>query len=110
VDCYLLYFRQQLITSQLLAFLPFQSFFTESSHGDQLLAPTPFSGALTAPCPFCCVLVCSSLFIVQFLFYLIIFLGVGVSLARALCWFIPGVPRRIPSDTWCSPVGLLNVS
>jgi hypothetical protein len=38
VDCYLPYFRQQLIDHQLLALLPFQPLFTESSSGDQLLA------------------------------------------------------------------------
>jgi hypothetical protein len=32
VDCYLPYFRQQLITHLLLAHLPFQSLFTESLH------------------------------------------------------------------------------
>jgi hypothetical protein len=31
---YLPYFRQQLITHSLLALLPFQPLFTESSHGD----------------------------------------------------------------------------
>jgi hypothetical protein len=34
VDCYLLYFRQQVITSPLLALLPFQPLFTESLGGD----------------------------------------------------------------------------
>jgi hypothetical protein len=41
VDHYLPYFRQWLITCLLLALLPFQSLFTESSHRDQLLAPLP---------------------------------------------------------------------
>jgi hypothetical protein len=85
VDHYLLYFRQWLITCPLLDFsselwsllqgtpfktalLPFQPLFTESSHGDQLLAPVPFSGALIASRPLCCVLVFSSLFI-QFLVF-----------------------------------------
>jgi hypothetical protein len=65
VDRYLPYFRQQLITSLMLALLPFQPLFTESSHGDQLLAPPPFSSALLATPSFCCVLVFSSLFIAQ---------------------------------------------
>jgi hypothetical protein len=34
VDSYLPYFRQWLITGPLLAFLPFQILFTESSHED----------------------------------------------------------------------------
>jgi hypothetical protein len=45
VDLYLPFFRQQLITHPLSALLPFQSLFTKSSCGDQLLAPPPFSGA-----------------------------------------------------------------
>jgi hypothetical protein len=66
VDCYLPFFRQQLIICLLLALLPFQPLFTESSCGDQLLAPPPFSGVLSATLSLCCVLVFSSLFIVQF--------------------------------------------
>jgi hypothetical protein len=53
VDHYLPYFRQWLITSLLSARLPFQTLFTESSGGDQLLAPPRFSSALTAPCSLC---------------------------------------------------------
>jgi hypothetical protein len=68
VDCYLLYFRQRFITSPLLALLPFQPLFIESSRGDEILAPAPFSGAITAPCPLCCVFLFSSLFI-QFLVF-----------------------------------------
>jgi hypothetical protein len=41
VDCYLLYCMQQLITHPLSACLPFQSLLTESSCGEQLLAPPP---------------------------------------------------------------------
>jgi hypothetical protein len=66
VDHYLPYFRQQLITHLLLALLLFQSLFTESSCGDQLLGPSPFSGVLSVSCPLFCVLVFSSLFIVNF--------------------------------------------
>jgi hypothetical protein len=62
VDLYLPYFRQQLITG-LLSVLPFQLLFAESSRRDQLLAPPPFSGVLSASHPLCCVLVFSSLFI-----------------------------------------------
>jgi hypothetical protein len=41
VDYYLLYFRQQLVTPLLLALLLFQPLFTESLHGNQLLALPP---------------------------------------------------------------------
>jgi hypothetical protein len=54
VDHCLPYFRHQLITRLLSAFLPFQSLFTESSLRDHLLAPPPFSGVISAPCPLCC--------------------------------------------------------
>jgi hypothetical protein len=46
VDHYLLYFRQWLLPYLLSAHLPFQALFTESSHGQQLLALPPFSGAV----------------------------------------------------------------
>jgi hypothetical protein len=54
VDCYLPYFRQQLITCPLWALLPFQPLFSESSHGAHPLAPPPFSSELstTVPCLF----------------------------------------------------------
>jgi hypothetical protein len=83
VDCSLPYFRQQLITCPLSALLPFQPLFTESSHGDQLLANPPFSSALTAPRPLCYVLVFCSLF-TQFFGFLFLgfFAGWGVSLSR----------------------------
>jgi hypothetical protein len=54
VDHYLPYFRQQLITCSLLALLPFQLLFTESSCRYQLLAPPHFSGALSATLSLCC--------------------------------------------------------
>jgi hypothetical protein len=41
----------------------FQPLITESSHGDQLLPPPPFFGALSTTPPLYCVLVFSSLFI-----------------------------------------------
>jgi hypothetical protein len=67
VDCYLLYFRLQLITHLLSALLSFQLLFTKSSCGDQQLAtPSPFSSALTESYPFCCMFIFSSLFVVQF--------------------------------------------
>jgi hypothetical protein len=96
VDCFLPYFRQHLITRPLLALLPFQSLFPESSHGDQLLDPPVFSGALRAPCP-CPPSVCSFQLLVYYCFF-------------CVCGFIPGVAGGIPHDTWFSPVGLLNIS
>jgi hypothetical protein len=71
VDCYLPYFRPQLITCLLLALLPFQPLFTISLCGDQLLASLPFSGVLSATPPLGCMLVFSSflLFIVFFVFF-----------------------------------------
>jgi hypothetical protein len=74
VDHYLPYFRQLLITCPLSALLLFQSLFTESSCGDQLLAPSHFS-VLRAPTPLCCVFFFSSLFIIQF--FLFYFCGAG---------------------------------
>jgi hypothetical protein len=44
------------------------------------------------------------------LFSFLFFCEVGVSLSRSLCWVIPGVVVGISHDTWCSPVGLRNVS
>jgi hypothetical protein len=75
VDSYLPYFRQQLITHLLSALLPFQLLLTESLHGDQLLASPPFSSVISATLFLCCVLVLSSLFIVQdFLVFVFCFL------------------------------------
>jgi hypothetical protein len=51
VDCYLPYFKQQLITHPLSVLLLFQSLFTESLCGDQLLDPSPFSGAVAYHLP-----------------------------------------------------------
>jgi hypothetical protein len=105
---YLPYFRQWLITYPLLALLSFQALFIESLCGDQLLAFPPFSGALTAPHPLCCVFLFSSLFIIQFLF-LFVFAG----------WECQSVQGAGLSQGWlweyhvmliCSPVGLLDVS
>jgi hypothetical protein len=68
MDHYLPYFRQPLNTSLLSTCLPFQALFTESSCGDLLLVLPPFSSVLSAPCPFCCMFLFSSLFIIQFFF------------------------------------------
>jgi hypothetical protein len=80
VDCYLPYFRQQLITHLLSALLPFQSLFTESSHREQLLASPSFFSVLTASFTLCYVLIFSFLFIV-----LALFLWGRVSLPTGLC-------------------------
>jgi hypothetical protein len=85
--------------------LPFQSLFTERSHGDQLLALPPLSGALTAPCPLCCLFLFSSLFIVQMFFVVL-----GSVCPGGPRWFIPGVVVGMLCYTWSSPVGLPNVS
>jgi hypothetical protein len=103
VDHYLPYFRLWLITLPLLALLPFQPLFTESSQGDQILPFPLFAGALSATLPLCCVLVFSSLFIVQFFF----FLQEGGHCAQGamlVCYFISGVARGTLHDAWCSPV------
>jgi hypothetical protein len=68
VDRYLPYFKQHLITLPLSAIMPFQPLFTEHLCRDQLLAPPTFCGVILAAPPLCCVLVFSSLFIVQFYF------------------------------------------
>jgi hypothetical protein len=93
VDCYLPYFRQWLITCLLSTLLPFQSLFTENSHGIQLFAPPPFTSALRAPHPLCCVSFSVPCLLFRFFFFL---RGQGVSLSRGLCWFIPGVAVGIP--------------
>jgi hypothetical protein len=74
----------------LACWLLLQALFTESLHGEQLLAPSPFSGALKAPC-------LSAAFPFQFLvYYSVFFYGAGVSLSGGLCWFIPGVAVWVP--------------
>jgi hypothetical protein len=104
VDHCLPYFRQWLFTCPLSALLLFQPLFTEISHRDQLLVPPPSVSVLSATLSLCCVLVFSSLFIVQFFLW-----GCGVSLPRVLCWFILEVAMGILCEAWCSPVGLPNV-
>jgi hypothetical protein len=102
VDCYLLYFRQRLTTSPLLALLPFQPLSTVWRSAPCLspLLRCAFSNSV----PLLCVNF-------QFLVYCSVFFVCGVvSLPRGLCWFISGVGGGILYNTWCSPVGLLNVS
>jgi hypothetical protein len=104
VDCYLPYFRQQLITRPLSAHLPFQALFTESSCGDQLLASPPFSGALRAPHPLCCMFLFSYLFIIQF-FFLILW-GEGQSVQGVMLVYFRGgcvglcLPSSFGADMW----------
>jgi hypothetical protein len=80
VDCYLLYFRQWFITGPLSVLLTFQLLFTESSRGDYLLAPPPFSIVLSAFLP---PLLCASF---QFLVYCsgFFFAGAGQSVEGAM--------------------------
>jgi hypothetical protein len=93
VDGYLPYFRQQLITHWPSALLSFQPLFTESSHWDQLLTLPLFSGVLSATLSLCCVLILSSLFIVQFVFW-----GGGQSAQGAMLVY----PRAGCGKTmWC---------
>jgi hypothetical protein len=91
VDHYMPYFRQWLITCPPLALL---SWYTERSHGDQLVAPPPFSSALIAP---------HSLYSCSFSVPCLLFSffgGVVVSLPRGLWWFIPGVAVGILHATY----------
>jgi hypothetical protein len=106
VDCYLPYFRQQVITCPLSSHLPFQSLFTVSSCRDQLLALSPFSGALRAPNPLYCMFLFSSLFIIQVFFYRAggsVCLGGYAGSSQGWLW-----KYRMPFI--CSTVGLLDVS
>jgi hypothetical protein len=91
VDHYLPYFMQQLITSSLLALLSFQSLFTESSRGDQLLVlpPSPVHSEHSAPSAACSFSVPCLLF--RFFCFVFCFCRARVRLSRRLCWFIPGV-------------------
>jgi hypothetical protein len=86
-----------------LALMPFQTLFTESSHGDQLLASSPFSSVLSASPFLCYVLVFSSLCIAQFF-------ERGSQSAQGTMLVYPRCGLGKPHDSWCSPVGLLNVS
>jgi hypothetical protein len=94
VECYLPYFKQWLITFLLSASLPFQTLFTNSSHGDQLLASPPFSGVLSASRhPLLCV---SFQFIVyhSVFFCFVLFCGEWSVCLGGLCWFIPEVAGK----------------
>jgi hypothetical protein len=73
VDHYLPYFRQLLIIHPLLVLLPFHPPFTESSCGDQLLAPFPFS---RVPPTFLPPLLCASF---QFIIYSVFLFFAGGS-------------------------------
>jgi hypothetical protein len=73
-----------------LALLSFQSLFTETLRGDHLLALPPSLVHSEHPAPSAA---CS--FSVSCLLFTF-FCGVGVSMSRGLCWFIPGVVVGIP--------------
>jgi hypothetical protein len=92
------------------AFLAFISWkFTWRSSPCPSLCPS----ALTAFFPLCCVLVFSSLFIVQILFCFVLFCflqGLWLVCLEGYAGFSQAWLRGIPHDTWCSPVGLPNVS
>jgi hypothetical protein len=92
------YFKLWLITLLLSAHLLFQALFTESSCGVQLLTPSPFSSALRAPCPLCCVSFSGPCLL--FRVFLVFFGRAGVSLSWGLCWFIPGVDVGILCATY----------
>jgi hypothetical protein len=111
VDRYLLCFRQWLITHLLSALLSFQSLFTESSHGDQFLAHPLFSGCTYSTPP---LLLCVPFqFLVYYsgLFCLFdCFSRAGDQSVQEAMLVYPRGGVGIPHDTWCLPVGLLNIS
>jgi hypothetical protein len=90
VDPYLPYFRHWFIIRPLSALLPFQSFFTESSHGDQLLASPPLCCIYSTPFPSA---VRSLLIVLVFCFVFCFLLGGG----RSVC---PGAYTGIPWWLW----------
>jgi hypothetical protein len=107
VDCFLPYFKLQLITRLPSAPLLFQLLFTKSSHRYQLLAPPPFSSVLTAPHPLCCVFLLSSLFIIQlvwFLFVYLFFLGWESVCPGGYAGLSQGWLWEYRMGTWCSPL------
>jgi hypothetical protein len=67
---YLPCFRQWLITGSLSALLPFQPLFTEVQEEISSLPLPPSLVCLQSSCPLCYVLLFSSLFIIQFFFFL----------------------------------------
>jgi hypothetical protein len=94
VDLSLPYFRQRLITCPLLPFyLSSLCLLKVTMEISSLLLPSSLAcsehTAPSAVCPF------------QFLvYYSVFFCGMGVSLSRGLCWFIPGVAVGIPPATY----------
>jgi hypothetical protein len=70
----------------------FLVFVTDSLSRDQLLAPPSLSGALTAPCPFCCVFLFSSLFYYSGFVCLFVFCRVGISLPKEYAGLSQGWP------------------
>jgi hypothetical protein len=100
VDHYLPYFIHWLITCTLLALLPFQSLFTESSCGDQLLAPPPSPVCLWHPDPLLHVLF-SSLFVIQ-----VFFCGVGGNSAHGAMLIYPRGSCGNTGCCFCWPVRL----
>jgi hypothetical protein len=107
VDHHMPYFRQHLITHPLSACLPFQCLFTVSLQGDQLLVPPPFSAALRALQPLCCMFFFSSLFIIQI--FLLFFSQASVSLSRGYAGLSQGWLWEYCVPLICLPVGLLDV-
>jgi hypothetical protein len=107
-DCYLPYFRQQLITCPLSAFLPFQSLFTESSHGT---CPSPLLQCAYSTLP--------PLLHVPCLLFSLVFCRVGVSFCPGgyaglsqgwlgntawclwlTCWSAEYLPSRFRGGVW----------
>jgi hypothetical protein len=73
-----------------------QALFTESSRSVRLLAPPPFSGALSAPCPLCCM--SFSVPCLLFRFFVCLFLvGRGSVYPGAMLIH----PKHIPGNTTC---------
>jgi hypothetical protein len=98
VVLYLPFFRQWLITHLLSAFLPFQHLFTDSSCGDYLIAPPPFSGSLSVFPPLLLCASFSSLFIIQYSFC-----WGGESVSQGAMLVYPRGDWGVPHDIWCSP-------
>jgi hypothetical protein len=88
--------------------LPFQPLFTESSCGDQLLAPNPFSSVLSATPPLCCVLVFSSLFVFSCCVCVCV-CGSGVSLPRVYAGLSQEWLGEYCMTLGAHPFGLPNV-
>jgi hypothetical protein len=85
----------------LACWLLLQARFAKSSHGEQLLAPPPFSNELRSPCPLCCVWfsVHCLLFSLFFAWQESICPGVYAGLSQGWLW-------EYPVQLICSPVGL----